>query len=180
MTLAQQIFEVLKYLLPALVVFLTAWLLIKEFLGRVQSPTESMAAAPRAMPEAIANARMKAYERLALFLERTAVDSLISRVRKTSMTATELQIAMVATIRKEYEHNLSQQVYVSDTLWMMIKASKEETISLINRIGSSLPSTATGLELSRALLNSVIRSQENSPNQSALNQLNVEAKSFLD
>ncbi|MBK8343495.1 MAG: hypothetical protein IPL12_09395 [Bacteroidetes bacterium] len=90
---------------------------------------------------------MQAYERLTLFLERIALNNLLPRVRKQEMTVAEFRTALINNIRMEYEHNLSQQVYVTAETWGMIRAAKEETISVINRNAMSLMPELPGIEL---------------------------------
>ena len=76
--------------------------------------------------------RLQAYERLALFLERITPNSLILRCYTPGMDMKVLQGVMTKNIRDEFEHNLSQQIYVSSEAWNRIKKAKEEMIGIIN------------------------------------------------
>ena len=71
--------------------------------------------------------RLQAYERSTLFLERISPEALIPRVHKNGMSARQLQQEMLNDVRREFDHNLSQQMYMSDQVWMVIKKAKEET-----------------------------------------------------
>lgn len=95
--------------------------------------------------------RLQAYERLTILLERMLVNNLILRVTQAGMTASDLHSALLAEIRAEFEHNLSQQLYITPELWNMIKGAKEETIKMINIAYSGLHSDSSVLDLSKAI-----------------------------
>ena len=59
--------------------------------------------------------------------------NLVTRLYDPSMTVTDLQVAMVMTIRTEFEHNLSQQIYVSQNVWETVKGVKEQEINMADR-----------------------------------------------
>ncbi|UKJ08424.1 hypothetical protein [Solitalea lacus] len=99
--------------------------------------------------------RLAAYERLTLLIERITPASLFIRVSPQGLTATDMQAVCLNEIRNEFEHNLSQQVYVSEAAWQAVKKTKDETILLINTIASSMPANTTAFELSRAVLEHV-------------------------
>lgn len=174
MNWTQVTFNILTVVLPSLIVFLTAYYVLKLFLDKryaakyLQIKMDNM--------KHILPLRLKAFERITLFLERVRPDSLIHRIRKTDMTSAELQIALVSSIRSEFEHNLSQQIYLSDQTWTMVKAAKEETISTINQIASSMPETSSGLEMSRAIFNYYINSNQPAPSEKALSFVHAEVK----
>ncbi len=95
--------------------------------------------------------RVQAYERMILFLERIAPDSLVLRMHKSDMNARQLHGEVLRGIRSEYEHNLSQQVYLSIGAWKMILTAKEETAKLVNLTMDSNPA-ATGLQLGQEII----------------------------
>lgn len=76
--------------------------------------------------------RLQAYERMVLFLERINPPNLIIRVSQGSKKALDLQSALLKAIREEYEHNLSQQLFVSPSSWELIKTAKEEIVKSVN------------------------------------------------
>ena len=82
--------------------------------------------------------RLQAYERLAMLVERTHPRQLIPRVYTSGMTVQELQQALVITINAEFEHNLSQQIYVTAGTWQLIRIFKEQEINMIKHIASTL------------------------------------------
>lgn len=77
--------------------------------------------------------RLQAYERMALFLERISPNKLIVRVQPTSSNKEDYENLLVASIEQEYEHNLAQQIYISDKCWDIINAAKNTTIQLIRK-----------------------------------------------
>lgn len=77
--------------------------------------------------------RLQAYERMALFLERIAPSKLLTRVNPTSSNKDDYEALLIATIEQEFEHNLSQQIYVSDQCWSITQAAKNATIQLIRK-----------------------------------------------
>ena len=95
--------------------------------------------------------RVQAYERMILFLERISPDNLVLRLHQPDMNAGQLHGEIIRALRSEYEHNLSQQVYLSIGAWQMIRTAKEETAKLVNITVDALPSI-TGLQLGQAII----------------------------
>ena len=91
--------------------------------------------------------RLQAYERMSLFLERISPDQIIKRVQKSDMNVAELQYLVLNEIREEFNHNLSQQVYMSDEAWKIIKNAKEELIMVVNQSAKDLDPEAKSIEL---------------------------------
>ncbi|GAA4281831.1 DUF7935 family protein [Gaetbulibacter aestuarii] len=81
--------------------------------------------------------RLQAYERMALFLERITPSKLLIRVTPISSSKEDYEALLIQNIEQEFEHNLSQQIYVSDKCWSIITASKNATIQLIRKAGLS-------------------------------------------
>ena len=129
-----KLFDVLLVLLPSVVVFLTAFYLIRQFLsGRTAEANNlRLADIKKEDHKNILPIRLQAYERLTLFLERIKPGGLVLRVHKSNMTSRMLQSELTATIREEFDHNITQQIYVSDRAWQKVRQAKEETIRIIN------------------------------------------------
>jgi hypothetical protein len=138
-------------LAPALIVFLTAYYLVKNFLDN--DARKRLSEIRLANQSLITPTRLQAYERIALFLERISPNSLIPRVNKQGMSARLLQTELIKAIRTEFEHNLSQQIYVSGHAWEMVKTAKEEIIKLINISATKIPDTASSMDLSQMIIN---------------------------
>ena len=149
MEILQTVLEVLKYTLPALIVLLAAYLMIKQFLDNETDKRrydERLKYYRDSIP-----IRLQAYERLVLFLERVTPTSMVNRVAKPEMSVRDLQLALIANIRLEFEHNLSQQIYVSGEVWYIITQTTEELITIINRVAMTLPDQARGRDLAKGI-----------------------------
>ena len=103
--------------------------------------------------------RLQAYERMALFLERISPNSLVMRSYKPGMDLRQLQQEMTSSIRLEWEHNLSQQVYLSSECWSRIRNAKDEMINLINATASRMAQDADPVGLAGAIFESVALSK---------------------
>ncbi len=146
--------EILKISLPAVFVMITAWLVIKNMLKDDQDRRHQETLLQTV--KVITPVRLQAFERIVLFLERISPESLIMRVSKPDITAQQLHSLLITTIRSEFEHNLSQQIYMSNESWELVKNAKETIVRLINNAASELPPTATGEELSRTIIEEVM------------------------
>jgi len=96
--------------------------------------------------------RLQAYERLVLFIERINPANMLVRLNATAYNAHDLYSLVVEEIRNEYQHNITQQIYVSTRCWAVVKHVKDDTLNIINNAVKSLPESATGLELSKTVL----------------------------
>jgi hypothetical protein len=129
-------FEVLKYTIPALVVFATAYYLLKMLLDERQRIDRAILrndAQKITLP-----LRLQAYERLTLLCDRVGVANTLLRVHAPDMKVRDLRGALMLTISQEFDHNTSQQLYVSDTLWQIIQFAKNETLTMVTTAGSDL------------------------------------------
>ena len=117
--------------------------------------------------------RLQAYERMALFLERISPDSLVLRCYQPGMDLRLLQGVMTKNIRDEWEHNLSQQVYLSPTLWARIREAKDEMINLVNSSAVTLNDTTDPTRLAAQVFASA---SSHSPVEGALKGLSDEVK----
>jgi hypothetical protein len=109
--------------------------------------------------------RLQAYERMSLFLERIALPNLIMRINEPAYNVAVLQHKMLSEIREEYNHNLSQQIYMSDQAWTLIKSSMEEVVSIINRASVSLEQDSKSIELAKAILEILVQKNEDPVNK---------------
>jgi hypothetical protein len=109
-----QLFEILKFILPAVIVFLTTYYLVKIFIG--QENQKKIIDLKLANQTLLTPIRLQAYERVVLFLERINPSSMVMRTNK-AVTASMFQAELLKTIRSEFEHNLSQQIYMSNKSW---------------------------------------------------------------
>ena len=105
-------------------------------------------------PEKAVNGQliMQAYERLALLADRISLKNLVTRMHSTVLTAAELQAGLIETIRSEYEHNITQQIYINSEVWKAVTNLKEQNIFIINQLATILDPQANAIELSKLIL----------------------------
>lgn len=154
----QTVLEILKYILPSLVTFFTAWFIIRQFLENEQK--KRLLEIRMDGMQTITPVRLQAYERVVLLLERISLQSLIVRVNEPGLTATALHQQLLQTIRQEYDHNLSQQLYISSQAWEMVRNAKEEVIKVINTCAGKMQEASTGRDLATEILEESIRIQQ--------------------
>ncbi len=162
----EPIIDLLKIILPAAAVFLAAFFLVQRFLKNDQARRDhelKKAALNLTTPQ-----KIQAYERIVIYLERINPNSLVIRVNKHGMTSRQLHQELVSTIKAEYEHNISQQIFVSHNTWELVKTSKEEIIKLINISATKVPHDAPSNELAMMILNIVSNIDKKMPNEIAL------------
>jgi hypothetical protein len=123
--------------------------------------------------------QLQAYERLVLLCERISLPSLISRVSQPGLSAREMQVFLIESIKQEYEYNISQQVYVSVIAWDAVRNLRDQSLLIINQIASILPPTSTATELNKKLLEVILNQQEKALHLIVLETLNYEAKMLL-
>lgn len=119
--------------------------------------------------------RLQAYERLSLFLERITPDRLVIRVSGKGLTVAQYRNLLVQSIRTEFEHNLSQQIYVSEEAWRFLVSAKSATVGIVNSSADALDPKADGIELSKHILNREME-MEVYPTKKALSYLKAEVK----
>jgi hypothetical protein len=96
--------------------------------------------------------QLLAYERLAVFAERTGLKHLITSSDIHGESAAVMHGVLIQNIKAEYEHNLSQQVYVSKEVWAAVTKLKDQNIYVINQLAAMLPPQASSLDLSKRIL----------------------------
>ena len=125
------LFHLVGMVIRLLVIFCGAFFLLWYYLRH----SRQVVPAPAANEDrkVILPLRLQACERFVLFLERIHPSNLLLRLNSPDITALQLQSLLVRTIREEFEYNLSQQLYISDNSWQLVRNAKEETISMINQ-----------------------------------------------
>lgn len=168
--------EILKIVLPALIVFITAYFLFRDMLENDQRRREFEFRVLHA--KEMTPVKLQAYERLTIFLERISPESMLLRHSPHELTVSEYHHILLNTIRQEYEHNLSQQIYVSSILWETIRGAKEKLVTLINRTSEELDQNSPGYELSKKIFNEYL-DEDPAPVALALSDLKKEVAKFL-
>ncbi|MFA8435058.1 MAG: hypothetical protein ACEPOZ_11125 [Marinifilaceae bacterium] len=172
----KELLESFKYLLPALVVFATAYLLIRQMLRRDEKKQQLEIFLNN--QKQITPIRLQAYERLILFLERINPESLVVRMNESGMNNHQLHQTLLSTIRQEFEHNLTQQLYVSNKVWEQIRNAKETVIRNINSSAQGINPKNSSLELSRTILEQHVETSQ-AVTQKALETLRDEVRNLF-
>ena len=168
--------EFAKLLIPAAAVLYGMYLVVKSFVQKELDKSRIEIKSKNA--ELTLPMRLKAYERLSLFLERITPNNLVIRVRDNSYTAPQFQQALLNDIREEFNHNLSQQIYVSDNAWNLVKSAKEEIISVVNQSSKDLNADANSLVLAKRIFDKMME-RKSDPTAIALAQITEEARSLF-
>lgn len=168
--------EVLKYAIPSLIVLLATWLVMHNLFKNEEQ--KRLWELKKLSQKEISPIRMRAYERLSLLLERTTPEHILVDMPLAEMTVLQVQQRLMQTVRMEYDHNLSQQIYVSDEVWQLISTAKEQTIAFINAMAQQLPAGSTALDYAKALITAYSSNGETA-NDRALQALKDEARSLL-
>lgn len=168
--------EVFKYTIPALIVLLAAWIVMhKLFKNEEQKRLWEL---KRLSQKEISPVRMRAYERLTLLLERTTPEHMLIDLDINNMSILQVQQRLMQIVRQEYDHNTSQQIYVSDETWRAICEAKEQTIAFLNSIAAQMPTNSTALDYAKVLITAYNTNGETA-NEKALHMLKDEARKLL-
>jgi hypothetical protein len=163
--------DIIKITVPALIVFLTAWILLRNMIRDDQERRRQEIILQGA--RTVTPIKLQAYERIVLFLERISLESLLIRVSTPDMTVGRLQSSLLTTIRSEFEHNLSQQIYMSPSAWEVVKNARSSTIKMINSEAEKIKGDAPGIKLSKQLLEKVME-LEKEPTRAAIDYIKGE------
>lgn len=167
--------QILGYTLPALVVFLATWLMLRKQLDNEADRRNFELR--RLSANQITPVRLRAYERLTLLLERTQPEAMILRLDLQGMSNIDLQSKLLQTIRSEFDHNVAQQIYVSPEAWAMVKNARENLVRVINGAAAQVQPTGAAVQLAQKLIE-LYSSLQTTPAEAALNCLKNEVKTL--
>ena len=157
--LSAYLFDILKYTIAGLGIVWIAFYLIKPYLDRgerLQLIELKKAISTQTLP-----LRLQAYERVVLFIERVNPGNMLIRLNGPAYSATELHSIVVEEIRSEYQHNITQQIYVSARAWAVVKRVKDDTLGIVNNSIKGLPENASGLDYSKVILMELSQLEDN-------------------
>jgi hypothetical protein len=146
--------DILKITIPMLIVFLTAWILLRNMIKNDQDKRRQEIILQNS--RTVTPIKLQAYERVVLFLERISLESLLVRVSSSDMTASQLHTTLLNTIRNEFEHNLSQQIYMSQQAWEVVRNARSNMIKIINSEAEKMPANSSSMALSKQLLEKIM------------------------
>jgi len=166
--------ELIKVIVPSIVVLLVVYVMLRSFVKQNSNQLAYMrneqqlikmkidAEGKQSVSKVLLPLKFQAYERMSMFLERINPSNLLTRVIKSQMLVGRLHTALLSSIRDEYEHNMSQQVYLSDAAWEHVKAAKEDVIRLINSSASNFNSDDDASKFAQTIISSGFANNNNS------------------
>ncbi|MBS1505635.1 MAG: hypothetical protein JSS79_03215 [Bacteroidetes bacterium] len=160
-----------KILIPASLVLYAVYLVVRSFINR-EVELRKLEVRSRAI-ETILPARLQAYERITLFLERISPQNLLIRLNNPAFAARDFQKILLDEIRNEYNHNVSQQVYMSEEVWNQVRNAKEDLILMINESAGLVAPDSSSIELSKKIFEMVMNKKQD-PIGHALSELKKE------
>jgi hypothetical protein len=141
--------DFIKILVPASVVLYAVYLIVRT---QVQKEVNLKTLEVRGKSiENVLPIRLQAYERMALFLERISPENLLVRLTAAGLPAREFHQLLLQEIRNEFNHNVSQQVYMSQEVWDLIRNAKEDLIVNINDAAGEVSPDSTSIDLSKKI-----------------------------
>lgn len=146
--------DFIKILVPAGLVLYAMYLTVRAFLNKELEKT--LMEVKGRNTTTVLPIRLQAYERIVLLLERLSPNNLISRLNIAKMNAREFQQILLKEIRDEYNHNVSQQVYMSEEVWDLVKNAKEDLIVSINNAAEKMTPESSNLDLAKQLFDDLM------------------------
>jgi len=167
-----KIIELLFYLLPAVVTGLVAYYFFSTHTKNEEGRRRFLL--HKETQKSALPLQLQAYERMALYLERIHPSKLVLRIHPENMDKQAYELELVGSIEGEFEHNLSQQIYITEECWNVIKTSKNATIQLIRKSSQQTDNTQ---KLREDILNQLIDKQ--APSDTALGYIKKEVRLLL-
>ncbi len=153
------LFDILKYTIAGTGVVWVAFYLVKPYLDRterIQVLELKKAAGSQLLP-----LRLQAYERIILLIERINPAAMLIRLNAPAYNAAELHTIIINEVREEFQHNITQQIYVTSRAWGVVKRVKDDTVNLVNNVVRALPPDASGLDLGKIVLSQLGQLEDN-------------------
>lgn len=132
---------ILGLTIPSIVVLAAVFLMFKQYFQH-QLQTNAFNSR-REKSTTTLPLRLQAYERLIMLCERIDLADLVLRLKTPGTSGAALKAALLLAIQQEYEHNLTQQLYISEELWSIMLAAKNKTMDIILLAGEGLEENAT-------------------------------------
>ncbi|UPS90691.1 hypothetical protein [Bizionia sp. M204] len=164
-----QIINLLMFTIPAIITGLIAFYFFKEHTKNEDGRRRFLL--HKDMQANTMPIRLQAYERMALFLERITPSKLLIRVAPLSANKEDYESLLIQSIEQEFEHNLSQQIYLTDDCWNIITAAKNATMQLIRK-AALLEKTDTANKLREVVLTEMM--EKRAPSDAALSFIKQE------
>ena len=165
--------ELIKILVPALLVMYAMFLVMRNFLQKQFD--QKLIEIKIKNSETTLPLRLQAYERMALLLERVSPNNMLLRLSDPSISAFEFQHLLQKEIREELNHNLSQQVYISDEAWKKARTAINDVVGIIQAASGKMTEKNNAIDLAEAIFDLMIKENKD-PIADALTFLKAEAR----
>ena len=169
-----KIIELLFYTLPAVVTGLVAMYFFKNFMAN-ENNRRNFLLRKETQKEALP-LRLQAFERLTLFLERISLNKLLIRIKPTGKDPEKYSHKLIGIVEQEFEHNLAQQIYVSETAWKAVVTSKNLIVKII-RSTAAKEEIETAEQMREDILSNL--SKNDGPTSAAISYLKIEVKKIF-
>ncbi len=140
-----QLLASIAYVLPAAVTGYIAYYMFKSYLFQQNSDKKLQLLSEKkkdSLP-----IKLQAYERMLLFCERIHPVKIITRIQPISANPTEYVSLLILTIEQEFDHNLVQQLYVSEEAWNGVLKAKNIIENKLQQIAKTTDSSSHFQEL---------------------------------
>ncbi len=165
------IVDILKFIIPSVIVFSATYIMMRQFFE--EDYKKKLLELKEKNTGLITPIKLQAYERLTILLERIAPDNLIMMLSQPRQSATELRTQIINQVSEEFNHNISQQIYISSQAWELIKIIRENVLYIVDDSYKSLPENAKGTDLGKAILKELMN-QKNHPTRGGIEFLKKE------
>lgn len=165
--------EIFKYILPAFIVMMTAYLLFDRMLSNEEKRRKHELV--KKNQSTTLPLRLRAYERIMLLLERTKPGTMVLETIKPGMTCIEFQSQLIQNIRKEFEHNYAQQIYVSNELWEAVCVTRENLTKLVNTTAAHFNPEDNASKMAESIIR-IYSETEQTPTDIAIDILKTETR----
>jgi hypothetical protein len=154
----ESITELLKILIPAAAVLYGMYLTIQTFLQKQFE--QKQLEIKQKNTELVTPIRLQAYERITLFLERITPNNLLTRLGNADIQAIDYQRVILQEIREEFNHNLSQQIYMSHEAWEKTRKAMNDVMALVNTSASEISTDGPSINLTKKIFEKVINENQ--------------------
>lgn len=169
--------DIIKFVISGVIIFMVGYLWLRGHLDKyheMQLMDYKIAIQKNTMP-----LRLQAYERLILLIERINPSNAIVRLHQTGLTVHDFQSLLIAEINNEYNHNITQQLYVGDNSWNIVRSLKNDTVIMINSAAKIVPANAPAIELGRKILEHLSRLEDQNPYDKGVSEIKQEIQTIF-
>lgn len=171
--------SILPFLLQAMFIYVLVLVIYFSLRGDIKNLLSIRAQPlPQSQEPSLTHLSLQAHERLMVFVDRIDPSNLILRLYQPGMNATALNALAIEEIRVEFQHNITQQLYISESVWQQIAQLKDDTINLFSRVRQHMPLEAEGMDFSKRVLQELMAMPQH-PYQNAMRLIKADINSLF-